>query len=66
MVLLSLENLLTYPWVKDKVLAGKISINGWYFDFQTGSLEVFNPTSHTFETVSSAESTTRINLNPTL
>jgi carbonic anhydrase len=52
MVLLSLDNLLTYPWIKERVLAGKLTINGWYFDFASGALEVFNPNTHTFEPVS--------------
>jgi carbonic anhydrase len=34
----SLHNLLTYPWVKDRVDAGKLALHGWWFDIETGDL----------------------------
>ncbi|MHB1206755.1 MAG: carbonic anhydrase [Rhodospirillaceae bacterium] len=41
-VKVSLENLLTFPWVKDAVDAGKLKLHGWYFDLGTGTLYVLN------------------------
>lgn len=37
-VRLSLENLLSFPWVKKAVDEGKIFLHGWYFDIQSGEL----------------------------
>ena len=37
-VRLSLENLMTFPWVKDRVEDGSLSLHGWYFDLQSGEL----------------------------
>jgi carbonic anhydrase len=41
-VKVSLANLLTFPWVKDAVDAGKLQLHGWYFDLGTGTLYVLN------------------------
>ena len=41
-VKVSLENLLTFPWVKDAVDAGKLKLHGWYFDLGTATLYVLN------------------------
>lgn len=37
-VLTSLRNLLTFPWIKEKVDAGELALHGWYFNLTTGSL----------------------------
>lgn len=34
----SLHNLMTYPWVKEAVDAGKLALHGWWFDLETGDL----------------------------
>lgn len=34
----SLHNLLTYPWVKDRVEAGRLALHGWWFDLESGDL----------------------------
>ena len=34
----SLHNLLSYPWVKERVDAGKLALHGWWFDIETGDL----------------------------
>ncbi|KAJ7545561.1 hypothetical protein O6H91_08G000800 [Diphasiastrum complanatum] len=36
---LSLTNLLTFPWVRDAVRDGKVSLHGAHYDFLEGSLE---------------------------
>ena len=38
----SLSNLMTFPWIADKVKAGEITLNGWYFDIDLGELLRFN------------------------
>jgi carbonic anhydrase len=37
-VLVSLRNLMTYPWIVEQVSAGRLALHGWYFDFTLGVL----------------------------
>ena len=48
-VKVSLENLLTFPWVKEAVDAGKLQTHGWYFDLETGTLFTLNKATGEFE-----------------
>jgi len=34
----SLKNLMTFPWIKSRVSAGKLALHGWYFDLESGTL----------------------------
>lgn len=36
----SLANLMTFPWLADRVRAGKLELHGWYFDLETATLYV--------------------------
>lgn len=36
----SIANLLTFPWVAERVRAGKLELHGWYFDLETATLYV--------------------------
>ncbi len=38
---ISLENLNTFPWIQEKVVAGTLSLHAWYFDLKNGVLEGF-------------------------
>jgi carbonic anhydrase len=38
----SLTNLLTFPWVKERVESGALKLHGWYFDLETGSLHTMD------------------------
>ncbi len=49
-VKVSLNNLLTFPWIKSRVDSGKLQIHGWYFDLETGTLHRLN-SSGAFEPV---------------
>ncbi|HXH03317.1 MAG TPA: carbonic anhydrase [Candidatus Competibacteraceae bacterium] len=42
-ILLSLDNLLTYPWVRRRVEAGQLILHGWYFDIDAGALLAYSP-----------------------
>jgi carbonic anhydrase len=48
-VRLSLDNLMTFPWIRDGVDAGHITLHGCFFDIRSGVLErlgedgVFHP-----------------------
>lgn len=48
-VLVSLKNLLTYPWVKEGIEQKKLLIYGMHFDVEEGELTCFNPTKRVFE-----------------
>ncbi len=37
-IALSLENLMTFPWIKERVDAGTLTLDGWYFDMDAGEL----------------------------
>ena len=44
----SLGHLLTFPWVRERVEAGRLALHGWYFDLQAGRLLVFDPARQEF------------------
>jgi carbonic anhydrase len=37
-ILVSLQNLRTFPWITERVEAGKLTLHGWYFDIEQGQL----------------------------
>ena len=39
----SLKNLLSYPWVRERVEAGTLILHGWWFDLDTGDLWATEP-----------------------
>jgi carbonic anhydrase len=41
-ILLSLDNLLTYPWIKRRVEQGLLKLHGWYFDIESGALMAYS------------------------
>ena len=45
---LSLDNLLTFPWVEEAVESGELTLHGWYFDLQSGELLEFDGEEETF------------------
>ncbi len=38
MILTSIHNLMTFPWIKDAVIAGRLTLHGWYFDMGQGKM----------------------------
>ncbi len=40
----SLANLMTFPWVAERVRDGKLELHGWYFDLETASLFICDET----------------------
>jgi len=51
-VRLSLENLNTFPFVREALAAGKLSLQGWYLNIFDGALEIWDPEQETFTQVS--------------
>ena len=41
-LLVSLSNLLSYPWLAEKVAEGAVQVDGWYFDMRSGSLSGYD------------------------
>lgn len=37
-ITVSLENLVTFPWLKRRVKEGNLELHGWFFDLETGNL----------------------------
>ncbi len=50
-ILVSLDNLLTFACVRQKIEAGELSIHGWYFDMHRGELLSFKPEDGMFSPV---------------
>ncbi len=44
----SLENLLTFPWIRKAVDAGELTLHGWYFDLHEGTLLRYDDDSDSF------------------
>jgi carbonic anhydrase len=50
-ILVSLENLMTYPWIAERVATGAMHLHGWYFDMAEGSLLHYDPAHNAFDTI---------------
>jgi len=48
-ILVSLGNLMTFPWVRERIENGALALHGWYFDIEHGQLLQYNPASRAFE-----------------
>ena len=51
-ILVSLNNLMTFSWIRERVEQGKLALHGWYFDIERGELLGYNVTTCQFETLS--------------
>lgn len=47
-ILVSLENLMTFPWIRQGVEEGRITMHGWYFDMLNGKLLDYDLKTKTF------------------
>ncbi|MDG1169912.1 MAG: carbonic anhydrase [Sulfitobacter sp.] len=50
-VMISLENLMTFPWLKERVEEGELTLHGLWTDIGEGGLEHYNPQSDSFQPV---------------
>ncbi len=39
----SLDNLLTFPWILERVARGTLTLHGWHFDLEAGELSSWDP-----------------------
>lgn len=50
-IVVSLENLATFPWIKSRIDAGQLKLHGWYFDIQSGDMLDYDQDSLTFKSL---------------
>lgn len=50
-ILVSLENLLSFPAIRKRVIKGTLKLHGWYFDLEHGQMLAYNPETLTFESL---------------
>lgn len=50
-VLLSVERLATFPWIKSRIEEGKLKLHGWYFSVNTGRLAEYSKDENKFVNV---------------
>lgn len=48
-VKLSLQNLKTYPWIKERLEQGQLSLHGWHYNLASGELLNYRPESDSFK-----------------
>lgn len=41
-ILISMQNLLTFPWLNELYQENKVNIHGWYFDMNQGKIEIYD------------------------
>lgn len=44
----SLANLMTFPWLRERVMESKLALHGWWFDPEHGELFKLDPLTNTF------------------
>lgn len=42
-IITQIDNLLTYPFVKERLEQERLYIHGWYYDIETGEIEYYDP-----------------------
>ena len=47
----SVQNLMSFPWLAERVAAGTLVLHAWWFNLTKGQLYAFNPTALAFEPV---------------
>ena len=50
-ILVSLKNLMSFPWVKERIAKGQLSLHGWHYDISDGRLQYYNQLTGEYETL---------------
>ena len=50
-LLVLLENLMTFPWVRARVAHGTLTLHGWYFNIEHRQLQRYNASTNAFESL---------------
>ena len=45
----SIDNLLTFPWIKERVAADNLMLHAWHLELETGLIYALNPDTNKFE-----------------
>lgn len=48
-ILISLDNLLSFPWIRERVDRNTLALHGWHFDIDAGELLAYSAQTATFE-----------------
>lgn len=48
-VKISLANLMTFPWIDERVRKGELRIHGWHFDIASGMMTAYDEESNSFK-----------------
>lgn len=48
-ILVSLENLMSFHWIRERVEQGTLALHGWYFDIERGELLGYSAAARKFE-----------------
>jgi carbonic anhydrase len=48
-ILVSLDNLMTFPWIRERVEQNALALHGWYFDIERGELLGYDAAARRFE-----------------
>ncbi|OEU75110.1 MAG: carbonic anhydrase [Desulfuromonadales bacterium C00003093] len=65
-ILVSLNNLMSFPWIKERVAKGQLSLHGWYYNMGTGQLRYYNQLSGEYEILVKRYSPGTANSNATV
>lgn len=47
----SLRNLMTFPWIKERVAAGNLRLHGWHYGLAEGELSALDPETNEFQSL---------------
>jgi carbonic anhydrase len=47
-IALSLKNLMSFPWIRERVEVGTLALHGWFFDLDAGELLAYSPETNKF------------------
>ncbi|MBU6141308.1 MAG: carbonic anhydrase [Proteobacteria bacterium] len=50
-IIVTMRNLLTYPYIKKRLDQNKLNIVGWRFDIESGTISAFNPDTKFFDEI---------------
>jgi len=48
----TLENLMTFPWIRERVERSELELHGWYFDIDAGDLLGYSAETKSFASAS--------------
>lgn len=47
-IIFQIENLMTYPCVRDRVKSGDLHVHGWLYYIESGEIKYYDPDEHDF------------------